>query len=210
MEYQVKLRHYFSYVVDPVARALLRMGLTPNTLTLLGFCVNLITGVTLARSKLTTGGLLILAAGSFDMLDGAAARQSNRKAPSGALLDSVIDRYSEAAIFLGLAVHFYATHNLMGLSMTFAAMAGSFFVSYVRARAESLDLECKVGLMQRTERLVLLSAGLIFQGALAYFGILPNELLITAVISLLALLAHMTAIHRLVFSFKALNRLDRI
>lgn len=210
MEYQVKLRYYFSFVIDPVARALLKTGLTPNMLTLFGLCLNLIAGVFLGYSYLTTGGLLILAAGSFDLLDGSAARQSSRKRPSGALLDSVIDRYSEAAIFLGLSIHFYVNHNLIGVGMTFAAMAGSFFVSYVRARAEGLDLECKVGLMQRMERLVLLSAGLILQGTLSYFGVLSNEIPITVVISLLAVLAHMTAVHRLVFSFRALDHTGEV
>ncbi|RKX99520.1 hypothetical protein DRP77_13195, partial [Candidatus Poribacteria bacterium] len=121
MEYQAKLRHWFSYVVDPVARALLRLGVTPNMLTIAGFGVNIVTGIALGLSRLVTGGLLILAGGSFDMLDGSAARQSGLKKSSGALLDSVVDRYSEAAIFLGLAVHFHKVGNFIGLVMTFAA-----------------------------------------------------------------------------------------
>lgn len=204
MEYQAKLRHWFSYVVDPVARALLRLGVTPNMLTIAGFAVNIATGIALGLSRLTTGGLLILAGGSFDMLDGSAARQSGLKRLSGALLDSVVDRYSEAAVFLGLAVHFYKAGNFIGLVMTFAAMIGSFLVSYVRARAEGLDIECKVGLMQRTERLVLLSAGLIFQGLFHSIGLM-GEVLITSVVSALAVLAHATAIHRLAFSFRRLE-----
>jgi len=205
MEYQAKLRHWFSYVVDPVARALLRLGVTPNMLTIAGFGVNIVTGIALGLSRLVTGGLLILAGGSFDMLDGSAARQSGLKRSSGALLDSVVDRYSEAAVFLGLAVHFHKVGNFIGLVMTFAAMIGSFLVSYVRARAEGLDIECKVGLMQRTERLVLLSAGLIFQGLFHRIGLIRSEILITSVVSALAVLAHATAIHRLAFSFRRLE-----
>jgi len=194
-----KLKGIFNHLVVPVAKALVSLGITANMITIAGFFMNIVTGLFIAYGRLLTGGILIIVSGCFDMIDGAIARIRGSNDSSGALLDSVIDRYSEAAIFLGIAAYFYNQQNPYGILLAFATMVGSFLVSYVRARAEGLDVECKVGLMQRTERLVLLSIGIIIQSRL------KGNLIFVAVLALLTAATHITALHRLIHSFRKLR-----
>ena len=126
---------------------------------------------------------------------------------SGALLDSVIDRYSEAFVFLGALIYFYRLSNFSGVILVFAAMIGSILVSYVRARAEGLQIECKVGLMQRPERIILLALGVLVQGLIpAKFAALQSSaLILLSVFAILAVTSHITAVHRLIFSCRQLS-----
>lgn len=196
-----RLKGSFKYVTIPVAKALVSLGITANMITIAGFFMNVVTGLFIAYGRLLTGGILIIVSGCFDMIDGAIARIRGTNDSSGALLDSVIDRYSEAAIFLGIAAYFYNENNVYGILLAFATMIGSFLVSYVRARAEGLDVECNVGLMQRTERLVLLSIGIIIQSCFNIKG----DLIFVAVLAFLTAATHITAIHRLIHSFRKLR-----
>ena len=199
-------------ILLPVAKVLTAIGVTANMITLIGLIVNAIATFFLATGRLVIAGILILFAGSFDAMDGVVARISGKddSNASGALLDSVIDRYSEAVIFLGAMIYFYHLSHLLGVILVFASMIGSILVSYVRARAEGLHIKCKVGLMQRPERIVLLALGILAQGIIIkYFSQnLPwayNGTILVIVFGILALTSHITAIHRLVFSFSQLN-----
>lgn len=200
-------RGKFSAFLSLVARKLVSIGVTANMITVIGFCVNVLAAVFLATGRLVLGGILILFGGSFDMMDGAVARVAPKSSPSGALLDSVMDRYSEAAVFLGALIYFYINSNFYGVVLVFAAMIGSILVSYVRARAEGLQIECKVGFMQRPERIAILAFGTLLQGLLgSHFSVvLSNELVLIAVFAILAVTSHITAVHRLVFSLCELS-----
>lgn len=151
-------------VTDPLVKAFIRIGLTPNVVTSIGFILNVGVAVIFIigaedgnRGDLTYvgwAGGLILFAGLFDMLDGQVARLGNMKSTFGALYDSVIDRYSELIMFLGICYYLVAHHYFFSSLFAFIALIGSMMVSYVRARAEGLGIECKGGLMQRPERVV--------------------------------------------------------
>ncbi len=176
-------------------------------MSLLGFLVNLVAAFCIATGRLILAGILILVGSSFDMMDGAVARAETNSNSSGALLDSVIDRYSEAVIFFGAFLYFYFHSNLLGVIFVFASAIGSILVSYIRARAEGLQIECKVGFMQRPERIVLLAVGVFVQGlVLLKSGDLQSkELILVSVFAILAVTSHITAIHRLVFSLSELS-----
>jgi CDP-diacylglycerol--glycerol-3-phosphate 3-phosphatidyltransferase len=145
-------------------RCLLNLGLTPNAVTSIGFVLNVGVAVIFIigaeegnRGDLTYigwAGGLILFAGLFDMLDGQVARLGNMKSVFGALYDSVLDRYSELIMFFGICYYLVAHHYFLSSIFAFIALMGSMMVSYVRARAEGLGIECKGGLMQRPERVV--------------------------------------------------------
>ena len=199
-------------VLFPIAKALTAIGITANMITLGGLFVNAVAAFFLATGRLILGGILILFGGSFDAMDGVLARFSGKDDvnSSGAMLDSVIDRYSEAVIFLGALIYFYHLSNLLGAILVFASVIGSILVSYVRARAEGLQVQCKVGLMQRPERIVLLALGVLAQGIILKFfphnlSLGHNGIILVVVFGFLALTSHITVLHRLIFSFSQLN-----
>jgi CDP-diacylglycerol--glycerol-3-phosphate 3-phosphatidyltransferase len=157
-------------------RPLARLGITPNTLTLLGLLLSCFTAVVIAQGSLFIGGLLVLFAGIFDMFDGALARAQNAASTFGAFFDSTLDRYSESIILFGLLWYALHTQALQDsflirwppgneqawmISLIYIAVVGSLMVSYAKARAEGLGLECKTGLLARPERVVILAIGLI-------------------------------------------------
>ena len=205
--FEAKLRIKISAMLSPIAQKIASLGITANMITLLGLLINLIAACFLATGRLVPTGLLILFGASFDAIDGAVARARTTTNSAGALLDSVIDRYSEAVIFLGALIYFYNLPNFSGVILAFASVIGSILVSYVRARAEGLQIECKVGLMQRPERIVLLALGVLAQGLIpAKFAYLQSSgLILLSVFAILAVTSHITAIHRLVFSFYELS-----
>ncbi|MBM3242633.1 CDP-alcohol phosphatidyltransferase family protein [Candidatus Poribacteria bacterium] len=204
-----KLKGWFTHLTNPVAHVLISLGVTANTVTILGFVINVVAGILFAYERLILAGILLVVGGSFDMIDGAVARMRKVGNSSGALLDSVIDRYSEGAIFMGIAVYFYKSsglYGILGLLLTFATMIGSFLVSYTRARSEGLAVECNVGLMQRTERLVLLAISVIANGILK--DLVANNLILIMVLAILTIFTHITAVHRLIYSFRRLRNLS--
>lgn len=205
--FEAKLRAAISAILSPLAQAIASLGITANMVTMFGLLVNLVAAYCLASSRLVVAGVLILFGASFDMIDGAVARARTSTNSSGALLDSVIDRYSEAVIFLGALIYFHHLQNFFGVVLVFAAVIGSILVSYVRARAEGLQIECKVGLMQRPERIILLALGVLIQGVIpAQYTFLHSKgMILFGVFVILAVTAHITAIHRLVFSFHKLS-----
>ena len=206
--FEAKLKPHLEMILSVVANKMVAIGITANMVTFFGFVVNLIATFYFATGRLVTGGILILFGGSFDMIDGAVARAQRNSRASGALLDSVIDRYSEGFLLLGALIYFYSLESLLGIVLAFSAWFGSILVSYVRARAEGLQVTCKVGLMQRPERIILLGAGTVLQGALLHkLPILQSTgMILLCTLGILALTSHITAIHRLIFSYQELSR----
>jgi len=177
------LRLWFKWVLDPLGRFFNRLGLTPNMMTMVGLLGNTVGAFYLARGEMLTGGLWIALMTPIDALDGTMARLRGEASDWGAYVDSVSDRYSELIIYGGLLYHFLAVGDAWGGMLTFAAAAGSVLVSYVKARAEGLGYEAKVGLLTRAERYIVLAPALIF-----------NRVLIGLVI--LAVFANITALQR--------------
>ena len=206
--FEAKLKPRLEMILSVVANKMVAIGITANMVTFFGFVVNLIATFYFATGRLVTGGILILFGGSFDMIDGAVARAQRNPRASGALLDSVIDRYSEGFLLLGALIYFYSLASLLGIVLAFSAWFGSILVSYVRARAEGLQVTCKVGLMQRPERIILLGAGTVLQGALLhkYPFLQSTGMILLCTLGVLTLTSHITAIHRLIFSYQELSR----
>jgi CDP-diacylglycerol--glycerol-3-phosphate 3-phosphatidyltransferase len=173
-------------VAEGLVRPLARRGVSPNAVTLVGFLLNVLTACVLASGHLSIGGVMLLLAGTFDMLDGALARITSRQSTFGAFLDSLLDRYSEAAILLALIFQFTIRHDTLTVVLVYVAAVGSILISYARARAEGLGIECKVGIAPRPERVMILGLGLLFK-----------ENTTIAALIILAFLTHITALQRL-------------
>jgi CDP-diacylglycerol--glycerol-3-phosphate 3-phosphatidyltransferase len=154
-------RQTFKGVLQPVAAALLRLGLTPNIVTLAGLAGNIVAGLLLAQGYMTLGGLLVVLMAPFDALDGTMARLIGQTSKLGAFIDSVTDRWSELFIFMGLLYFYLARGDTVYALITFAAMMGSLMVSYTKSRAETLGFECNVGVLTRLERFLVLGPGLV-------------------------------------------------
>ncbi len=145
-----------------VAQWLRWTGLTPNMLTVIGLLLNCGVALVLARGHLFWGGVFVLAAGLFDLLDGAMARVTDRISPFGAFFDSTLDRYSEVVVYLGLLYYVLGTGDArLGAILIYLTICGSILVSYARARAEGLGYKLQVGLLARPERIIILSLGLL-------------------------------------------------
>jgi len=174
---------------EALMSALARLPVTPNQITVVGTLLTFVAAVLTALGELRWGGVVLAFAGTFDILDGALARSTRRSYPYGAFLDSTLDRYSEGAMYLGLIAYFVSAGGPLQrwlVLATVAALAGSFLVSYVRARAQSLGFTCETGLFARPERVVALVIGLIFGGVV-----------LAAIIFLLAILTNLTALQRI-------------
>ncbi len=155
-------RGVFKGVLDPIGAFLNRLGLYPNTMTILGLVGNAIGAIYLSMGHMTIGGLIILLMGPVDALDGTMARLRGMAGEFGAFVDSVTDRYSELVIFGGLIYYYVVRQDAQATLLVFAAAAGSVLVSYVRARAASLGVDTKVGLLTRMERYLVLVPALVF------------------------------------------------
>ncbi len=175
-----------TYLGRPVARLLARGGVSPNAVTLFGLLVAGVSALLLALGNLWAGGVVVLVSGVFDLFDGALARETSRATPFGALLDSVVDRFAEVVVLLGLLVYYLDRSSVEGSVLVYLALAASLMVSYVRARAEGLEIECEVGVMTRPERVALLGGGLVLghwwsTGLLVILGVLAGLALVTTI-----------------------------
>jgi CDP-diacylglycerol--glycerol-3-phosphate 3-phosphatidyltransferase len=221
-------------VIDPFVKVLIKLGLTPNAVTSIGFVLNIgvaaifiLGGEEGNRGDLSYigwAGGLILFAGLFDMLDGQVARLGNMKSTFGALYDSVLDRYSELIMFFGICYYLVAQHYFLSSIFAFIALIGSMMVSYVRARAEGLGIECKGGLMQRPERVVTIGLCAIICGVSSlYIGgnyklyvpgikyhVFETMSIFTIPITLLAVLTNITAFNRLKDAKNTLEKQEKI
>jgi CDP-diacylglycerol--glycerol-3-phosphate 3-phosphatidyltransferase len=178
------LRLWFKWVLDPLGRFFLRLGLTPNMVTLLGLLGNTVGAFFLARGEYLRGGILVAVMTPIDALDGTMARLRGDASDWGAYVDSVSDRYAELIIYGGLLYHFLTVGDVQGGMLAFGAAAGSVLVSYVKARAEGLGYEARVGLLTRAERYLVLAPALVF--GFVYLGL-----------AILAVFANITAIQRI-------------
>ena len=171
-------RQFFAPLVAYIVGLLQAAGVTPTALTYSGFLLTAVTALLLAGGYFRWGALLLLIASGFDMLDGSLARATSQSSAFGAFLDSTLDRYSESITLLALAIHYSRTPaTRTELVLVFVILIGSLMVSYTRARAEALNLECKAGMLQRPERIVLLIIGLLtgwMQPILWIMAILTN------------------------------------
>ena len=154
-----KVKDNVTAILQPSTNFLVRSRVTPDLLTMIGFVLNLVAATLFGLDEYRWAGLMVLVAGIFDLLDGQVARTGRTESKFGALLDSTVDRYSEIVVWFGLAVSFIRSGSLWTSSALFFALAGSLMVSYVRARAEGLGEECKIGFMQRPERVIALGVG---------------------------------------------------
>ena len=156
-----RLRNLLSPIVDGIARLLVKLGFSPSGLTVIGVLIACVAAALIAQGMLAVGGIVMLIAGVFDMFDGAVARMTDRATKFGAFFDSVMDRVSEAIVLLGLLWFYLEDGEQLGAVLVYVAIVGSTMVSYARARAEGLGIECKGGLMQRPERVASLGIGII-------------------------------------------------
>lgn len=156
-----RLRRIFRAPILGTARALIRLGVHPNLITIVGFIISVIPAFFAAQGSFLIAGLIYMFSTSLDALDGTVARESNRVSRFGAMLDSTLDRYTEAALFSGIAYYMAHSSNELGVLLSFAALFGSVMVSYIRARSEGLTIDNKVGLLTRVERILLTIAGLL-------------------------------------------------
>lgn len=229
-----KLQKGIYTIIDPVVRGLIKAGLTPNAVTTIGLLLNIgVAVIFIAGAEegnrgdlryIGWAGALILFAGVFDMLDGQVARLGNMSSVYGALFDSVLDRYSEFVMFLGICYYLVAHHYFISSLFAFIALIGSMMVSYTRARSEGLGIQNKGGLMQRPERVVLVGASAIVCGLTANviggdyklfvpgirYHIFETMTVFTLPITIMAALTNYTAIKRLIDAKKALDKKEKL
>lgn len=203
------LRRGFESLLDPIVDRLIRGKASPNLLTTLGTLVAIGSGVAFGFGTVRLGGALLLLSGVFDMLDGKVARGGGRMSPFGAFYDSTLDRIAETGLFLGIAIYFLRgglQENVVTIGVSVAILALSFglIVSYTRARAEGLGLECKVGVFQRAERILGLGAPTMF------FAAGPDGLLLLGIVGVLALLSVITVVQRISHVRKATIPVTRV
>lgn len=178
------LRLWFKWFLDPLGAFFNRLGITPNMMTMLGLAGNAVGAYFLARGDMVVGGLFVLLMTPIDALDGTMARLRGESSDFGAFVDSVSDRYSELIIYGGLLYHFLSRGDPIGGLLVFGSAAGSVLVSYVKARAEALGYDAKIGLLTRVERYLVLAPSLVF-----------NQPLIG--LSIIAVFANITALQRI-------------
>lgn len=178
----------FQFVARQTAAGLVRLRVSPNAISFFGFLVGVTAGALFALDHPVWAGALVIASGVLDMVDGLVAVNSHRKSLTGAIFDSTLDRYSEFFVYLGLSYHF---RGGWALWLPFFAFLGSSMVSYTRARAEGLGIDCRVGLMQRAERITLISTGALAGGIFRVF-----DIAMIIALAAIALVSNFTAFQR--------------
>jgi phosphatidylglycerophosphate synthase len=182
-------------VILLIVRGLALSRIHPNVLTFLGLVINIVAAWMLAIGQFRWGGAVIIGAGLFDMVDGRVARETNRVTRFGGFFDSVLDRYSDLCLLVGMLVWYGSINRPFYVVMTALAMTGCVMVSYTRARAENSIPTCKVGFMERPERVVLMIIGALFDK-------------MAPVLWVIAVLANLTVVHRMVFTWQEAKRLE--
>src|SRR6202022_4566128 len=182
-------------VIRLIVRGLALSRIHPNVLTFLGLVINIVAAFMFAAGSFRWAGVVVLGAGLFDMVDGRVARETNQGARFGGFFDSVLDRYSDLALLMGLLVYYGNISRPFYVVLTAIVMTGSVMVSYTRARAENTIPSCKVGFMERPERVVLFIIGALFDR-------------MAPVLWVIAVLSNITVIHRMVFTYQDAKRLE--
>ncbi|HTP89094.1 MAG TPA: CDP-alcohol phosphatidyltransferase family protein [Bryobacteraceae bacterium] len=182
-------------IIRLIVRGLALSKIHPNVLTFIGLVINVVAAVLLAQGSFRAAGIVIISAGLFDMVDGRVARATNQVTRFGGFFDSVLDRYSDLGLLMGLLVYYGNINRPFYVVLTAIVMTGSVMVSYTRARAENAIPLCKVGFMERPERVVLLIIGALFDR-------------MAPVLWVIAVLANITVIHRMIFTYQEAHRLE--
>jgi len=182
-------------IIRLIVRGLALSKIHPNVLTFIGLVINVVAAVLLAQGSFRAAGIVIISAGLFDMVDGRVARATNQVTRFGGFFDSVLDRYSDLGLLMGLLVYYGNINRPFYVVLTAIVMTGSVMVSYTRARAENAIPLCKVGFMERPERVVLLIIGALFDR-------------MAPVLWVIAVLANITVIHRMIFTYQEAKRLE--
>ena len=210
MKYRDYLQKLIYTLINPIIKGMIKMGITPNMVTTIGFVGNVVaaflfihasqlTPISMGFSWLGWGGAILLFSGLFDMMDGQLARLGNMSTTFGAFWDSTLDRYSELFSLFGITLYLMTASGIWAGVITFLALVGSIMVSYVRARAEGLGIECKVGIMQRPERVVVTALAAIIT------GMTSNLWWLIGGMTLIAVLANITAFWRVAHCYKQLK-----
>lgn len=184
----------FIFLHDAIVRAFAASRINPNVLTFIGFAINLFAAYLFAYGDLGWAGATVVLAGVFDLIDGPVARLTKRVTPFGGFFDSVMDRYSDLILLIGLLVFYGRANRFWYVTLVAVAMIGSVMTSYTRARAENLIPSCKVGFLERPERVVLIIIGALFDR-------------MAPVLWVIAVLSNLTVIHRCVFTWQETRRL---
>lgn len=210
MKYRDYLQKLIYTLINPIIKGMIKMGITPNMVTTIGFVGNVVaaflfihasqlTPISMGFSWLGWGGAILLFSGLFDMMDGRLARLGNMSTTFGAFWDSTLDRYSELFSLFGITLYLMTASGIWAGVITFLALVGSIMVSYVRARAEGLGIECKVGIMQRPERVVVTALAAIIT------GMTSNLWWLIGGMALISVLANITAFWRVAHCYKQLK-----
>lgn len=181
------------YLFDRIVGSFVRHGVNPNILTGIGLLINLLAAYFFAFGYFRWAGITIVAAAVFDLTDGPVARLSHRVTPFGGFLDSVLDRYSDLLLLSGLLVYYSRGSRFWYVILVAAAMIGAIMTSYTRARAENVIPSCKVGFLERPERIVLLIIGALFNR-------------IAAVLWVIVVLSNLTVVHRVIHTYRETQR----
>lgn len=182
-------------IIEKIVGALALSRIHPNVLTFLGLLINIWAAFLFAAGRFKAAGVVVIGAGLFDMVDGRVARETNRVTRFGGFFDSVLDRYSDLALFMGLLVYYASINRFFYIVLTAIVMTGSVMVSYTRARAECTIPKCKVGFLERPERVVLIIIGALFDR-------------MAPALWVIALLSNLTVIHRMIYTWQETKRLE--
>jgi CDP-diacylglycerol--glycerol-3-phosphate 3-phosphatidyltransferase len=183
------------WVIDRIVRWLALSKIHPNVLTFIGLLINIWAAFLFAGGKLFAAGLVVVGASVFDMVDGRVARATSQVTRFGGFFDSVLDRYSDLFLFMGLLVYYASINRFFYIVLTAIVMTGSVMVSYTRARAENSIPKCKVGFLERPERIVLIMIGALFNH-------------IAAVLWVIAILSNWTVVHRMIYTWQEAKQLE--
>jgi CDP-diacylglycerol---glycerol-3-phosphate 3-phosphatidyltransferase len=182
-------------IIRLIVKALALAGIHPNVLTFIGLLINIYAAYLFAAGLFVQAGLVVIGAGIFDMVDGRVARDTNQVTRFGGFFDSVLDRYSDLALLMGLLVYYANINRNLYVVLTAVVMTASVMISYTRARAENTIPSCKVGFLERPERIVLLIIGALFDK-------------MAPVLWLIAVLGNITVIHRMMFTYTEARLLE--
>jgi len=186
---------FFGRIIDAIVGALALSKVHPNVLTFVGLLINVWAAFLFAQGKFLVGGFVLIGAGLFDMVDGRVARETNQVTRFGGFFDSVLDRYSDLGVLIGLLVYYASINRYFYVVLTAIVMTGTVMVSYTRARAENTIPRCKVGFLERPERVVLVIVGALF-----------NRM--AQVLWVIAVLSNITVIHRMFYTWQEATRLE--
>jgi CDP-diacylglycerol--glycerol-3-phosphate 3-phosphatidyltransferase len=186
---------FFGSIINAIVSALALSKVHPNVLTFVGLLINIWAAFLFAAGRFMTGGIVLIGAGLFDMVDGRVARETNQVTRFGGFFDSVLDRYSDLGVLVGLLVYYASINRFFYVVLTAIVMTGTVLVSYTRARAENTIPRCKVGFLERPERVVLVIIGALFNR-------------VAQVLWVIAILSNITVIQRMIYTWQEATRLE--